>query len=188
MVHMLTATNHDGPTLNTKSRTAQCTITEYLTPQPRTNNATPDITTVTDTPDAMPKPLTKDTLHALLQMQRTEPFCKHISKCLLNSKTPKHEANLFLHIKGLLYKHVTDSNQKILVLVMPKAWKYTVLMEAHDRLVHQGVTHSYCLVKCQYCWKGMNKDIRKYIANCTLCHREKAKVQSYLLQMTEILE
>ena len=32
----------------------------------------------------------------------------------------------------------------------------------------------------------MNKDIRKYIANCTLCHREKAKVQNYLLQMTEI--
>ena len=32
----------------------------------------------------------------------------------------------------------------------------------------------------------MNKDIRKYIANCTLCHREKVKVQAYPLQMTEI--
>ena len=32
----------------------------------------------------------------------------------------------------------------------------------------------------------MNKDIQKYIANCTLCCREKAKVQSYPLQMTEI--
>ena len=32
----------------------------------------------------------------------------------------------------------------------------------------------------------MNKDIKKYIANCTLCHREKAKVQAYLLQMTKI--
>ena len=34
----------------------------------------------------------------------------------------------------------------------------------------------------------MNKDIRKYIANCTLCHREKAKVQAYPLEMMEILE
>ena len=34
----------------------------------------------------------------------------------------------------------------------------------------------------------MNKYIWKYIANCTLCDREKAKVQSYPLQMTEILE
>ena len=32
----------------------------------------------------------------------------------------------------------------------------------------------------------MNNDIRKYVANCTLCHREKAKVHTYPLQMTEI--
>ena len=32
----------------------------------------------------------------------------------------------------------------------------------------------------------MNKDIRKYFAQCTLCYREKAKVQAYPLQMTEI--
>ena len=32
----------------------------------------------------------------------------------------------------------------------------------------------------------MNKDIHKYIANCALCHREKAKIQNYSLQMTEI--
>ena len=103
-------------------------------------------------------------------------------------KPPKHEADLFPHIKGLLYKHVTDSNQKFLALVITKAWKYMVLMEAHDKLSHQGATHTYCLIKCQYYWKGMNKYIRKYIANCTLCCREKAKAQSYLLQMTEIPE
>ena len=32
----------------------------------------------------------------------------------------------------------------------------------------------------------MNKDIWKYIANCALCHREKAKIQNYPLQMMEI--
>ena len=32
----------------------------------------------------------------------------------------------------------------------------------------------------------MNKDNQKYIANCTLCCREKAKVQNYSLQMMEI--
>ena len=32
----------------------------------------------------------------------------------------------------------------------------------------------------------MNKDIRKYIANFILCHREKSKVQYYPLQMMEI--
>ena len=32
----------------------------------------------------------------------------------------------------------------------------------------------------------MNKDIQKYIANCVLCRQDKAKVQQYPLQMTEI--
>ena len=57
-VQMLTATNYDGPAFNTRSRTAQCNITEHLTPQPNADTVTPDITTVKDTPDAMPKPLT----------------------------------------------------------------------------------------------------------------------------------
>ena len=59
-------------------------------------------------------------------------------------------------------------------------------MEVQDKLCHQGNTCTYCLIKSKYYWKGMNKDIRKYIANCTLCCRERAKVQAYPLQMTEI--
>ena len=65
---MLTAINLDGPAFNTRRRTAQCNITEDLTPQPKADTVTSDITTVTDTPDSMPKPLTEDRLHALLQM------------------------------------------------------------------------------------------------------------------------
>ena len=59
-------------------------------------------------------------------------------------------------------------------------------MEAHDKLGHQGNICTCCLIKQQYYWKGMNKDICKYIANCTLCHMEKARIQHYPLQMTEI--
>ena len=102
------------------------------------------------------------------------------------AKAPKHETELFTHIMGLLYKHITDSGQKFLALVIPKSWKYTILVEAHNKLGHQGNTHIYCLIKRQCYLKGMNKDIHKYIANCALCHREKAKVQNYPLQMMEI--
>ena len=76
--------------------------------------------------------------------------------------------------------------QKFLTLVIPKSWKYTVLVEAHDKLGHWGNSCTYCWIKHQYYWKRMNKDIQKYIANCTLCHREKAKIQNYPLQMMEI--
>ena len=101
-------------------------------------------------------------------MQKTDPFCKHISRRLLNGKAPHHEFDTFAHVKGLLYKHVMDAGKKFLALVIPKSWKYTVLMEAHDKLGHQGNSCIYCLIKCPYSWKGMNKDIRKYIANCVL--------------------
>ena len=102
-------------------------MTDNLTPHPKPNMATPDVINITDTPDAMPKLLTEDRLQALQQMQRTDPFCKHISKCLSNGKALKHEVDLFLHLKGLLYKHVTDSNWKFLALVIPNSWRYTVL-------------------------------------------------------------
>ena len=62
-----------------------------------------------------------------------------------------------------------DAGKKFLTLVIPKSCKYTVLMETHDKLGHQGNSHTYCLIKHQYYWKGMNKDIWKYIANCVLC-------------------
>ena len=66
-----------------------------------------------------------------------------------NRKALKHEADLFIHVKGLLYKHVTDSYQNFLALVIIKAWKYTVLVEAHDKLGHQGATWTCCLTKWQ---------------------------------------
>ena len=112
---------------------------------------------------------------------------KHYYKC----REPIHFVNAF----PIIYQMAKYQNMKLvffytsfLALGIPKAWKYTVLMQAHDKLGHQGATCTYCLIQCHYYWKGMNKDIMKYIANCTLCHREKAKVQSYCLQMTEILE
>ena len=61
-------------------------------------------------------------------------------------------------------------------------------MEAHNKLGNQGNSCTYCLIKWQYYWKGINKDIRKCIANCVLCQWEKAKVQQYPLQMTEIID
>ena len=121
-------------------------------------------------------------------MQRTDPFCRCISKCLLNGKALQHITDVFTHIEGLLYKHITDSGKQFLALIIPKSWKYTVLVEVYNKLGHQGNSHTYCLIKRQYYWRGMNKDIRKYIAHCILCHRDKAKVQHYPLQMMEILD
>ena len=157
-VNLLTASSADGPAFNTRSCTQHTSSNTTSTPHP---DISPQISQESTT---TPKPLTLDRLDALLQMQRTDPFCKCISKRLLNGKAPHHEFDTFTHMKGLLYKHVTDAGKQFLTLVIPKSWKCTVLVEAHDKLGHQGNSHMYCLTKRQYYWKGMNKDIRKYIA------------------------
>ena len=136
-------TNSDGPAFNTRSETHQCLSTDTSTIPP---DVMPDITM---TPDPMPKSLTANKLEALLQIQKTDPFCKRISKQLSNGKAPKHETDIFTQVRGLLYKHVTDSGQKFLALVIPKSWRFTVLVEVHDKLGHQWNTYTYCLIKCQ---------------------------------------
>ena len=85
-------------------------------------------------------------------MQKTDLFWKCISKWLLNGKAPPHEVDTFTHIKDLLYKHVMNSNKKFFALVIPKSWHFTVLVEAHDTLGHQGVNRTYHLLKHQYYW------------------------------------
>ena len=34
----------------------------------------------------------------------------------------------FTHVKGLLYKYIMDSGKQFLALIIPKSWKYTVLV------------------------------------------------------------
>ena len=161
-INMLTASLNDRPAFHTRSHTQSLsdpTSAPSMTPTPHISQD--------DTPT--PKSLTADQWDALLQMQRMDPFCKHISKRLLNGKAPHHEFDTFTHVKGLLYKHISDAGKQFLALVISKSWKFTILVEAHDKLQHQGNNHMYCLIKHQYYWKGKNKDIRKYIANCILC-------------------
>ena len=102
---MFTATNLDGPTFNTRSQTSQQCQTAMDTRPSNTpsimNPATSDLTTVETNLDITQKPLTANRHEALLQMQRTDPFCKCISKWLSNGKAPPHEPDLFTHIKGL---------------------------------------------------------------------------------------
>ena len=95
---MSSVTNTDGPAFNTTSQTHQCLSPDTSTSQP---DITPEVSEATD---PTPKSLTADSLQALLQMQKTDPFCKRISKCLSNGKAPQHETELFTQVRGLLYK------------------------------------------------------------------------------------
>ena len=64
-----------------------------------TDTVTPDITKVTDTPDAMPKPLTKDNYKHLYRCRGQIPSV-NASPCIYQmEKDPNMKADLFLHVK-----------------------------------------------------------------------------------------
>ena len=98
-INVLSVTDKHGPALNTRSQTHECLSADTSTPQP---GVTPD---VSEAKDPMPKSLTADRLQALLQMQKTDPFCKRKSKQLSKGQALKGETDLFTHIRGLLFKH-----------------------------------------------------------------------------------
>ena len=56
----------------------------------------------------------------------------HLQVSYQMGKAPKHEADIFLHISGLLFKHVhwiqTSSSW---LLSYHKAWKYTLCLRKH---------------------------------------------------------
>ena len=87
----------------------------------------------------------KDT--SIKKMQLTDPFCKRIVKRLLNKTVPKHELNTFFIHNGLLYRYASDHSKDFCTLVIPKAWRYTILVETHDKMGHQENNRTFSLIK-----------------------------------------
>ena len=77
----------------------------------------------------------KDT--SIKEMQSTDPFCKNIVKRLLNKTAPEHELKTFFIHNGLLYRYASDHSKDFCALVIPKAWRYSILVETHDKMGHQ---------------------------------------------------
>ena len=61
------------------------------------------------------------------------------------------------------YRYASNHSKDFCALVIPKAWRYTILVETHDKMGHQGNNRTYSLIKRQYYWKGMAKDVKDYI-------------------------
>ena len=156
--------------ITTRSRMRNTTPVEGTKKQPPlrmdTDN-TPRTEVSKETTSNNCKDNSRDT--SIKEMQSTDPFCKCIMKRLLNKTAPKHELDTFFIHNGLLYRYASDQSKDFCTLVIPKAWRYTILVETHDKMGHQGNNRTYSLIKQQYYWKGMAKDVKDYIQRCPAC-------------------
>ena len=112
---------------------------EIEQPQPKETNSDND-TTRNGSSD-----IPMDT--SIREMQSTDPFCRHIMKRLLNKTAPEHALKAFFIHNGLLYQYASDHSKDFCTLVIPKAWKYMILVETHDKMGHQGNNCTYSLIK-----------------------------------------
>ena len=144
----------------TRSRTRNTTFVKGTDEQPPSKM---DINT-----DNTPRTeVSKETMHndskdnsrdtSVKEMQSMDPFCKRIMKRLLNKTAPKHELDTFFIHNGLLHRYVSDHSRDFCALVIPKAWRYMILVETHDKMGHQGNKRTYSLIKQQYYWKGWQR-------------------------------
>ena len=87
LINMLVTSTPDGPATHTCSKT--CNTADTISTD----------TTSTSTNDKVytPPTLTADQKDTLKLKQRTDPFCKCISKRLLSGKALSHEVNTFTH-------------------------------------------------------------------------------------------
>ena len=112
--------------VTTRSRTRK-TPTDKETEKPQPMEQILDSDTTSNICQNNPK----DT--SIKEMQSTKPFCKRIVKRLLNKTASKHEMKTFFIHKGLLYRYASDHSKDFCALVIPKAWRYTILVHSIPR-------------------------------------------------------
>ena len=54
-----------------------------------------------------------------------------------------------------------------------------VLELAHNKLGHNGISHTYAMLKRLYYWKGMKVSITKHVKNCAFCQKRNPQVVPY---------
>ena len=155
-IYMLVTSTLDGPVTHTCSKT--CNPTDTTQPTGPTTTSTTDKVEYTSTSHSRSKG------HSWANAE-DESFLQTYFQEITQWQSTLVWSRQILHIIGIIYKHVMDSNQPFLALVNPNSWHFTVLIEVHDKWGHQGVNRTYHLIKHQYYWKGMNREIHKYI-----CH------------------
>ena len=80
---------------------------------------------------------------------------------------------------GTLYRQAQDGDKSFEALIVPRSIIPTILINSHHLQVHTGTTKSYNLIKREFFWKGMDKDINKFIQNCNICKQHNLQKQSY---------
>ena len=78
----------------------------------------------------------------------------------------------YLNTDSILKQKVIINNLEVHTTVIPFTLTHTLFHELHNCRGHQGCTRTLNLLKRRFWWKGMRRDIKYHINNCTICFKK----------------
>ena len=67
----------------------------------------------------------------------------------------------------------SNKNKNHWCVVIPQSMTKELVIATHGKLGHPGVYKTLCHLKTYYYWKGMPRDVKKYVLSCDTCQRVK---------------
>ena len=121
--------------------------------------------------------------------QREDAFCSAMVNFLkegtltdsdVMNKVLLYTESWYIIIGELLYRIVSEGvgksmNKNILCLVLPLEWRNKVMQQYHDNPLagHLGFSKTLAVIKRNYYWRSMNKDVQEYCSSCEKCLQTK---------------
>ena len=100
------------------------------------------------------------------------------SKCLL-----REWEKLSLDNEGIFHRKTATRTQ----LVLPEAYKTTVLRELHDEMGHQGVERTTSLFRDRFFWPHMQREMEHYVTQGCACLKRKKPCWETRAPLTSIV-
>ena len=101
----------------------------------------------------------------LKELQTNDTYCRYLKQSLHISSVN----NIFKLDNDTLYGQTHDADKSIKVLIVPRFLIPIILINSHNLQEYAGKTKSYRLIKREFFWTGMGRDIDKFIHNCNRC-------------------
>ena len=114
-------------------------------------------------------------------LQDEDPEIVTVKKAALNNE---HSVRKNYIVKDNLLYFVSSTGDK-LKLVVPQSLKSVILKQSHDEMAHIGCEKTHSIIKSNYHWRGLFRDVVHYVTNCVTCQTRSVKKNKAPLQIPE---
>lgn len=129
----------------------------------------------------------KMTLPDMVQEQKADPELEKIRKTLEDPMTAESVTRRYAILDDLLYYLGQDGDSRMRLMV-PNKYKGNVLNQYHDECSHWGIDKTFDLIRQNYHWVGLYKDVLQHVSRCITCKiRSMKKNKTPLQEMDQVV-